>query len=50
MTKVGCPPGSLDTRVAHELDSVRRYTIQGDRLILTMMADGGNQVWARAAN
>jgi heat shock protein HslJ len=49
MTRAACPPGSLDTRIAHELDSVRRYEIKGNQLTLPVMTDGGSQVWSRVA-
>lgn len=47
MTRAACLTGSLDTRLARELGYVRRYLLEGDRLRLIMMADGGSQVWAR---
>ncbi len=49
MTRAACPEGSLDTRVARELEYVRSYLREGDRLRLTLMADGGSQLWTRAA-
>lgn len=49
MTRAMCPAGSLDTRVGRELSFVRSYLLNGDRLTLVMMADGGNQVWQRSA-
>jgi heat shock protein HslJ len=48
MTRAACLAGSLDTRIARELGFVRSYMVEGDRLILVMMADGGTQVWMRA--
>jgi heat shock protein HslJ len=47
MTRAMCIGASLDTRVARELGYVRSYILDGDRLTLSMMADGGNQVWIR---
>jgi heat shock protein HslJ len=47
MTRAACPEGSLDTRVARELEHVRSYLLEGDRLRLVMMADGGSQLWTR---
>ena len=47
MTRAACGAGSLDTRVARELGFVRTYLIEGDRLRLILMADGGSQLWAR---
>lgn len=49
MTRALCPEGSLDTRIAQQMGFVRTYVIQGDRLSLNMMADGGNLVWERTA-
>jgi heat shock protein HslJ len=49
MTRALCPEGSLDTRVARELEYVRTYLLEGDRLRLIMMADGGTQLWMRTA-
>lgn len=48
MTRAMCPPGSLDTRIARELGYVRTYILEGDRLRLIMMADGGSQLWTRS--
>jgi para-nitrobenzyl esterase len=50
MTRVVCPSGSLDTRVARELGLVRTYLLEGDRLTLFMMADNGRQIWMRTAS
>lgn len=47
MTRAMCPQGSLDTRIARELPYVRSYIRDGDRLVLYLMADGGDQVWIR---
>lgn len=49
MTRALCPEGSLDTRIAQQLGFVRTYVLQGNRLSLNMMADGGNLVWDRVA-
>ena len=49
MTMAMCPEGSLDTRIARQMEFVRTYVLQGDRLSLNMMADGGNLVWDRVA-
>jgi heat shock protein HslJ len=48
MTRAMCPPGSLDARIARELGFVRRYLLEGDRLILGLAGDEGSQVWTRA--
>jgi para-nitrobenzyl esterase len=45
MTRAMCPPGSLDTRIARELTEVRTYERDGDRLVLYLPADRGDQVW-----
>ena len=45
MTRAMCPKGSLDTRIARELPYVRSYVLDGGRLVLNMMADGGSLVW-----
>ena len=47
MSMALCPEGSLDTRISREMGFVRTYVIQGDRLSLNMLADGGNLVWER---
>lgn len=48
MTRALCPEGSLDSRVARELNHVRSYLLEGDALRLIMMADGGSQLWTKA--
>ncbi|WP_273028626.1 META domain-containing protein [Massilia timonae] len=45
MTRAMCPPGSLDSRIARDMGYVRSYTMQGDTLSLSLMADGGIYVW-----
>lgn len=47
MTRAACPPGSLDTRVAMQLDYVRSYILRDGKLYLSLMADGGIQEWHR---
>ncbi len=47
MSMALCPEGSLDTRIAREMGFVRTYVLQGNRLSLNMLADGGNLVWDR---
>lgn len=49
MTRALCAGGSLDGRVAREIGAVRTYVLAGDRLVLNMMADGGDLVWARSS-
>jgi heat shock protein HslJ len=48
MTRAMCPPGSLDTRIAGDAEHVRSYIV-GDRLSLSLMADGGVYTWRRMA-
>ena len=40
-TRMMCPPGSMDSRVAADWDAVRSYTIKDGHLFLSLMADGG---------
>jgi heat shock protein HslJ len=49
MTRAACPPGSMDTRIAGDLDRVRTYTLDGDRLNLALEANGGVYSWRRMA-
>lgn len=48
MTRMMCPPGSLDTRLARDMGFVRSYTIRGETLTMSLMADGGLYVWKPA--
>lgn len=45
MTRMMCPEGSLDTRIARDMGYVRSYTLQGGTLSMSMMADGGIYAW-----
>ncbi|WP_137173692.1 META domain-containing protein [Massilia sp. HP4] len=45
MTRMMCPEGSLDTRIARDMGNVRSYTLQGGTLSMSLMADGGIYVW-----
>jgi len=45
MTQAACPPGSMDTRIASDLESVRTYVLDGDRLNLALEANGGVYTW-----
>jgi len=45
MTRMMCPEGSLDTRIARDMGYVRSYTFQGGMLSMSLMADGGIYVW-----
>ena len=47
MTRALCPPGSLDTKIARDLEYVRGYRLEGDTLSLSLMADGGIYQWKR---
>lgn len=44
-TRALCPPSSLDERLMREASYVRSYLIKDGRLHLSLMADGGIQVW-----
>lgn len=48
MTRMLCPSPSLDERLARELEYVRSYLLRAGRLHLSLMADGGIQVWEPA--
>ncbi len=49
-TRALCPPESLGPRLEREIGAVRLYVIQPDgRLRLELFADGGQQIWERAA-
>jgi heat shock protein HslJ len=48
MTKMMCPQGSLDQQIAMDAQYVRSYVLEGDRLYLNLMADGGTYVWQKA--
>jgi len=45
MTRMMCPQGSLDTRIARDMGNVRSYSLQGGTLSMSLMADGGIYVW-----
>lgn len=44
-TRAACVPGSLAPRLARDLAYVRSYVIEGGRLHLALMADGGVLRW-----
>lgn len=48
MTRMMCPEGSLDTRIARDMGNVRSYILQGGTLSMSLMADGGIYVWKPA--
>lgn len=46
-TSASCPPPTMGEKIARDLGFVRSYIIEGDRLFLSLMADGGIYVWGR---
>jgi para-nitrobenzyl esterase len=51
MTRAACPPGSLHDQIVRQLGFVRSFLIKGDRLFLSLMADGGSyELEPRASN
>lgn len=48
LTRMGCPPGSLDTRFASELQRVAVYSVRGDTLLLKLPVDSGTLLFLRA--
>jgi heat shock protein HslJ len=47
MTRALCPPPSLDSELGRKLALVRGYRLVGDRLALSLFADGGILIWQR---
>lgn len=47
VTRMLCPSPSLDERIARDMGYVRSFVIEGDRLFMSLMADGGIYVWER---
>jgi heat shock protein HslJ len=47
MTRAMCPPGSWDTRIAHNIGQVQSYVIEGDRLHLALKLDSGIYTFVR---
>jgi heat shock protein HslJ len=45
VTSALCPPPSLDEQIARQAQYVRSYLLKDGRLHLSLMADGGIQVW-----
>jgi heat shock protein HslJ len=45
MTRMMCPPGSLNQKVMRDLSYVRSYLFKGDKLFMSLMADGGIYEW-----
>jgi heat shock protein HslJ len=46
-TRMACPPGSLDSVFAQELDAARNWFMQGDTLMLDLLADSGTMRFVR---
>jgi heat shock protein HslJ len=44
-TRAHCPPPSLDQQITGQAQYVRSYLLKNGRLHLSLMADGGIQVW-----
>jgi heat shock protein HslJ len=49
-TRTRCLPPQLDERVLRDLGFVRSYRLEGDRLFLSLLADGGIYEWRRVAD
>lgn len=47
MTRAMCQPGAMDTQIARDLERVRSYTFDGNRLGLALEADAGIYLWER---
>ena len=47
MTRAACLQGSMDTRIAGDLERVRTYSLDDDRLNLALEANGGVYTWRR---
>ena len=45
-TRALCPPGSLDEQLSRQLSLVRGYRLEGGRLHMSLLADGGVLIWA----
>ncbi len=48
LTRMMCPRGSQETRVARELAEVRFYVLSGMELRLELATPGAQQIWRRA--
>lgn len=46
-TRAMCPPQAMNARLPGDIEFVRGYRIAGDRLFLSLMADGGVYEWSR---
>ena len=49
MSMAACPPGSMDTRIARDMEHVRTYVLRDGRLFLNLWADAGTYAWKRMA-
>lgn len=45
MTRAFCGEGALDAQIARDLAFIRSFTFAGERLALSLMADGGIYLW-----
>lgn len=48
-TKALCPPPTMGESLARDVAYMRSYVLEGDRLHVALMADGGIYVWERIA-
>ena len=49
-TLAECEPGSLYDKYLEMLGWIRTYVLEGDQLVLIMMADGGDLFFQRASS
>lgn len=54
MTRMMCQPGSLDTKFLQQLSAARTFRVEGDKMMMDLVADGGTMqysaVGAQSAN
>ena len=50
MTMAACPEGSLDAKYVQNLSFVRTYVMDGEKLVLNLMADAGNMIFRPAGS
>lgn len=48
MTRAFCGDGALDTRIAQDLEKIRSFKVEDDRLFPTLEAGAGTYVWRTA--
>lgn len=48
-TRAMCPPDSVGTRLAQDVEAIRSYRVQHGRLYTSLPADAGVYVWERVA-